>query len=80
MLGGVRQRQVGDRLPDPVGRHFNDQESGVELAVLGRLAAEMEYEPAQSTMQHDRPTPQELAEAVREFLQAESSRSWTTTG
>ena len=25
-------------------RHFNGQERSVELAVLGRLAAEMEYE------------------------------------
>jgi aminoglycoside phosphotransferase (APT) family kinase protein len=105
-------------------RHFNSQERSVELAVLGRLAAEMEYElldlidrshprppaapagpspappparaphgtqlsgsvltalsppaphreePAESAsfVQHDRPTPQELAEAVREFLQEE---------
>jgi aminoglycoside phosphotransferase (APT) family kinase protein len=105
-------------------RHFNGQERSVELAVLGRLAAEMEYElldlidhshprppaapagpspappparaphgtqlsgsvltalsppaphreePAESAsfVQHDRPTPQELAEAVREFLQEE---------
>jgi aminoglycoside phosphotransferase (APT) family kinase protein len=81
-------------------RHFNGQERSVELAVLGRLAAEMEYElldlidpshprrpaapagqspaphrekPAASArfVQHDRPTPQELAEAVREFLQEE---------
>jgi aminoglycoside phosphotransferase (APT) family kinase protein len=105
-------------------RHLNSQERSVELAVLGRLAAEMEYElldlidpssprpptapagqsPAPPSsraprgtelsgsvltalsppaphreeraensrfMQHDRPTPQELAEAVREFLQEE---------
>ena len=49
-------------------RHLNGQERSVELAVLGRLAAEMEYEllDLQSSMRHDRPTPQELAEAVRE--------------
>ena len=59
-------------------RHFNGQERSVELAVLGRLAAEMEYElldlidqGGMTTGPHDRPTPQELAEAVREFLQAE---------
>ncbi len=69
-------------------RHLNAQERSVELAVLGRLAAEMEYElldlidrsrprppvaPAENArfVLHDRPTPQELAEAVREFLQEE---------
>ena len=70
-------------------RHLNGQERSVELAVLGRLAAEMEYElldlidpspPAPHREEraenatfvlHDLPTPQELAEAVREFLQEE---------
>ncbi len=73
-------------------RHLSGQERSVELAILGRLAAEMEYEllhlieaaehaagtdesvPAARqaiAAAHDRPTSVELAEATREFLEAE---------
>ncbi len=72
-------------------RHLSGQERSIELAVLGRLAAEMEYElldliqradapaPAPASpgearsviATHDRPTPAELAEATREFLETE---------
>jgi aminoglycoside phosphotransferase (APT) family kinase protein len=75
-------------------RHLNGLERSVELAVLGRLACEMEYELLDLIEQredghageagiasgrrrkraprtHDRPTPAELAEATREFLESE---------
>ncbi len=76
-------------------RHLNGQDRSVEYAVLGRMAAEMEYElldlidsPLQRRQSRhlrslagsveptpasdmDRPTAAELAEAVREFLEAE---------
>lgn len=68
-------------------RHLRGEERSVELAILGRLAAEMEYELLDliekagrervrvarvSTPHHsDRPTAAELAAAVREFLETE---------
>jgi hypothetical protein len=67
-------------------RHLRGEQRDVELAILGRLAAEMEYEllqliaridgvalplePAPSARQ-DRPSAGELAAAVREFLETE---------
>jgi aminoglycoside phosphotransferase (APT) family kinase protein len=64
-------------------RHLRGEERSVELAVLGRLSAEMEAEtlallgrfppPADAALPsgHDRPSAGELAAAVREFLEAE---------
>jgi aminoglycoside phosphotransferase (APT) family kinase protein len=75
-------------------RHLRGQDRSVEYAVLGRMAAEMEYELLDLIERHDsplrrrsrrlrslagsleptpadRPTAQELAEAVREFLEHE---------
>ena len=43
-MGGSRQRQVGDRLPRRCRRHLTGVDRSVEYAVLGRMAAEMEYE------------------------------------
>ena len=43
-LGGARQRQVGGRLPDAGAPAPERVDRSVELAVLGRFAAEMEYE------------------------------------
>ncbi len=67
-------------------RHLRGEERSVELAILGRLAVEMEYElldliaspddrlkPVADRLQPvgDRPTAAELSTAVREFLEAE---------
>ena len=55
-------------------RHLRGEERSVELAILGRLAAEMEYELLdliEKAAMTDRPTAAELAEAVREFLEVE---------
>jgi aminoglycoside phosphotransferase (APT) family kinase protein len=68
-------------------RHLGGDDRSVEFAVLGRIAAEIEYEvldlverlsdgdvaPADVTVPAvaDRPTAPELAEAVREFLEGE---------
>jgi hypothetical protein len=65
-------------------RHLRGEERSVELAVLGRLSAEMEAEllhllghfPASDGARdgdgpHDRPSAGELAAAVREFLEGE---------
>jgi hypothetical protein len=65
-------------------RHLRGEERSVELAVLGRLSAEMEAEllhllghfPASGGARdgdgpHDRPSAGELAAAVREFLEGE---------
>ncbi len=68
-------------------RHLRGEERSVELAILGRLAVEMEYElldliaspddrlkPVADRLQPvaaDRPTAAELATAVREFLETE---------
>ena len=43
-LGGRRERSLGDRLRAADLRHLSGQERSVELAVLGRLAAQVEYE------------------------------------
>jgi aminoglycoside phosphotransferase (APT) family kinase protein len=64
-------------------RHLRGEERSVELAILGRLASEVEAEllsllghfppPAESTSpsSHDRPSAAELADAVRGFLESE---------
>jgi len=67
-------------------RHLRGEQRDVELAILGRLAAEMEYEllhliariegvplPARpaTDARPDRPSAGELAGAVREFLETE---------
>jgi aminoglycoside phosphotransferase (APT) family kinase protein len=67
-------------------RHLRGEQRDVELAILGRLAAEMEYEllhliaridgvalPAEraQSARPDRPSARELAGAVREFLETE---------
>jgi hypothetical protein len=68
-------------------RHLRGEERSVELAILGRLAVEMEYElldliaspddrlkPVADGLKPvaaDRPTAAELATAVREFLETE---------
>ena len=63
-------------------RHFNGQERSVELAVLGRLAAEMEYElldliePCSMTARRRRSSRRPSASSCR----PRSSRSSTTTG
>lgn len=68
-------------------RHLSGEERSVELAILGRLSAEMEWEvldlirgiegdrgagaPAEAPAAADRPSAGELATAVREFLETE---------
>ena len=56
-------------------RHLTGQDRSVELATLGRLGAEVEYEICNLLEKvrgmSERPTAQELAEAIQEFLGAE---------
>ena len=72
-LGGVRQRQVGDRLPDPVAPPL--QRPGAQRrarrARPPRRRDGVRAAGPDRTCSMTGPTPQELAEAVREFLQDE---------
>ena len=56
-------------------RHLTGQDRSIELATLGRLGAEVEYEivplAGESRRMTERPTAQELTEAILEFLGGE---------
>ena len=72
-LGGLRQRQVGDRLPDPVAPP-PERPGALGRARRARAARRRDGVRAAGPDRPCRMTarrPQELAEAVREFLQDE---------